>query len=141
MARLKLLCCMGESSYCMYWTDYERLSDLNLLADDTRSETRLLQCHSRFRENDGINNLVYLCANHNFISDLFKRKKTAFFKPFFMCHHRSIRLFVRCFFLQQFKLFLRQLTHHEHMHLTCIGAQNFKFKRLKHDFIASARHA
>lgn len=70
---------MGESSYCVYWTDYERRSDLNLwvsvLADDTRSETRLLQCHSRFRENDGINNLVYLCANHNFISDLFKRKK------------------------------------------------------------------
>ena len=31
----------------MYWTDYERLSDLNLLADDTRSETRLLQCYSR----------------------------------------------------------------------------------------------
>ncbi len=47
MTKLRLLCCVGESPYCVYWTDYERLSDLNLFADDTRSEIRLLQCQSR----------------------------------------------------------------------------------------------
>ena len=42
MARLKLLFCVSESSHCGV---LDRL--LNLLADDTRSETRLLQRHFR----------------------------------------------------------------------------------------------
>ena len=42
MARLKLLFCLDESSHCGV---LDRL--LNLLADDIRPETRLLQHHFR----------------------------------------------------------------------------------------------